>query len=47
MEHQIETGISDGRFIEVTRGPEIGSEVITGEVNKTKGKSSAFRFSGR
>ena len=26
---------------------EVGNEVITGEVNKTKGKSSAFRFSGR
>ena len=47
LEHQIETGISDGRFIEVIRGFEIGNEVITGEVNKTKGKSSAFRFSGR
>ena len=47
LEHQIETGISDGRFIEVIRGFEIGNEVITGEVNKTKEKSSAFRFSGR
>ena len=47
LEHQIETGISDGRFIEVIRGFEIGNEVIIGEVNQIKGKSSAFRFSGR
>ena len=47
LEHQIETGISDGRFIEVIDGLKIGNEVITGEVNQTKGRSSAFRFSGR
>ena len=47
LEYQIETGISDGRFIEVIDGLKIGTEVITGEVNQTKGRSSAFRFSGR
>ena len=47
LEYQIETGISDGRFIEVIDGLKIGNEVITGEVNQTKGRSSAFRFSGR
>ena len=46
-EYSIQTGISDGKFIEVIRGFEVGDPVVTGEINMKKKKKSSFGFSGR
>ena len=46
VEHDVYLGISNGRFVEVIDGFEIGTQVVVGEVNSTK-KRSSFRFSIR
>ena len=46
-EYSIQTGISDGKFIEIIKGFEVGDRVVTGEINMQKKKKSSFGFSGR
>ena len=46
-EYSIQTGISDGKFIEIIKGFEVGDRVVTGETNMQKKKKSSFGFSGR
>ena len=46
-EYRIQTGISDGKFIEIIRGFKVGDPVVTGEINMRKKKKSSFGFSGR
>ena len=47
IEYSIQTGISDGKFIEILEGFEVGGRVVTGEKNMHKKKKSSFGFSGR
>jgi len=46
-EYSIQTGISDGKFIEIIEGFAVGDRVVTGEINMQKKKKSSFGFSGR
>ncbi len=47
VEHDVHTGMSDGKFIEIIDGFEIGSRVVIGEVNANKDRRRPFRFSIR
>ena len=45
--HKIRLGISDGRFVEIIHGFEVGNQVVTGEINSTTKQKSSFSFSVR
>ena len=47
VEHEVHLGISNGRFVEIIDGFEIGTQVVVGEVNSMQNKRSSFRFSIR